>query len=233
MQKPVLFVLVVFHCLFAAGQKLNYFSVVAGLGVSGLLNESGPRRQPGLTGALGINYCFKNRQQTFAFSPGLQHQVNEYHARFTGQWGAQVSQHIAMLTADVLLRLSRRCLLRTGLLFGRMYYSEASLYFTQGNSRTYYSNTEISRNYKPTLWQAGFTLGLSFPFKLVRREQKFNLKLAHLVSSLVNSDYTVSNAITGTELAVLTTKSRPFLLTAGFEISLQRLKKKKTEQEEE
>ena len=131
------------------------------------------------------------------------------------------------------MKLSKRALLRVGLIFNEVFYSNLEVSQTDLTSRAYYGigNEEIEKGYSVSKTQAGFTIGLSFPFKIRGRDQKFNIKLNQLVSQLVNSDYNLSKLVVGEDVKALSVKARPTMLLIGFDFNFRRIKKKKTEEE--
>lgn len=210
-------------------QMSNQFNVTFGAGVGYFLNDKSLNRHLDNTQVLGINYSIGNRAQHLSFCPGLHLQYMDYHSEMSDARLVHVSQNLLGLDLDVLMKLNKFSLLRVGLFVNKTNHS--SIYISQklyGQGGYFgYGNSEIEKGYSQTNWQAGFTLGLSVPFKLFKRAQKFNIKLMHTASPVVRSDYIISKTLVGEETKVLSVKARPTQLVFGFDISLKRLKKKK------
>lgn len=210
-------------------QVNNHFNVTFGYGVSYFLNDKSLNRHLGNTQVLGLNYSISNRAQLMRFCPGLRLQFVDYHSEMSNARLVHVSQSLFGLDLDVLMKLNKFSLLRVGLFVNKANHSTVSIsqkLYGQGGYFAY-GNSEIEKGYSQTNWQTGFSLGLSIPFKLFKREQKFNMKLVHTASPIVEQDYVLSKTLVGEETKVLSVKARPTQIIFGFDISLKRVKKKK------
>ncbi len=214
-------------------ERKNHFNIVFGAGLSYFFNDASLNRRVDNTRSFGLNYILHAKKSAFCFNPGIQYQVNNYHARATAYSTVDVHQHALSVSTDVLLRLNKALQLRVGLVFNRVVDHFIEVTYTGNNSKGYYyySNSEFYKNYDPKNFQAAANLGLSFLFKLFRREQKFNVKYIQYANGLVNSDFWMSKSVVGEDTKVLSSKARPSMLVFSLEISLQRLKKRNKEKE--
>ena len=210
-------------------QVNNHFNVTFGYGVSYFFNDKSLNRHLDNTQLLGLNYSISNRSQILRFCPGLHLQFLDYHSEMSDARLVHVSQNLLGLDLDVLMKLNKFSLLRVGLFVNKTTHSSISIsqkLYGQGGYFAY-GNSEIEKGYSQTNWQTGFSLGLSIPFKLFKREQKFNIKLVHTASPIVEYDYVLSKTLVGEETKVLSVKARPTQIIFGFDLSLKRVKKKK------
>jgi len=221
------------YSLMLNAQKKNSFNLVIGGGVSYFFNDKTLHRRIDNTGLIGINYIISNKNQTLSFNPGINYQINAYHSQITAWRLIHINQNLIHVNLDVLMKINKRTLLRVGLIFNEVFNSTISVSQTDVSGRAYYSygNDELEKGYSVSKMQAGFTIGLSFPFKIRGRDQKFNIKFNQLVSSLVNSDYNLSKLLVGEDVKALSVKARPAVLLIGFDFNFRRIKKKKTEEE--
>lgn len=144
----------------------------------------------------------------------------------------EVAQNLLNLNMDVLLRTSKKTFFRVGLLFNRLNSSSVSVIYKNYNAGYYsFGSSEIEKEYSPTYFQTGFTLGLSIPFKLFNRKHMFNVKFVEIVSPLVKQDYYLAKSLIGEDLKVLSVKARPEMLMLGLDFSFKKIRKKKTENE--
>jgi hypothetical protein len=221
-----------FNCFVAPAQK-DHFNLAIGFGPSYFFNDNTLNRYIDRTELIGLNYLISNKSQNISFNPGINFQTSEYHARMHEKGLVHVNQNVVNLSLDVLMKISRKSMLRVGLLFNSVYYS--SLFITRNdlNGKRYYgySNNLLYNEYSAERWQAGLSLGTSFAFKLFRRDQKFNIRLVEIVSPLVTSDFYLSKALAGEDIKVLSVKARPTMLIVGVDLNLIRMEKKKTEEE--
>lgn len=217
-----------------SAQKANGFNAVAGMGVSYFFNEKLINRHIDNTFMCGINYMFHNKNQQFVFNPGINFQNNDYHARMNNLRRVHVNQALVGLSLDMLMKTGKSTLIRVGLFVNRI--TSSSVIISQPNAtrqgRYFYGNSDLSKEYNPAMLQSGFSVGMSFLFKLFRRDQKFNIKVCHTASALVTTNYHLSRQLAGEDVVVLTTKARPTMLILGFDINLKRLPKKDKEEEE-
>jgi hypothetical protein len=214
-------------------QKNNGFNITVGTGPSYFFNDKTIRRKLNNTASVGINYSIANKNQNLQFCPAFNLQFSKYRSQIVPGQLANVNQNSFCLNLDVLLRYSKKSLLRVGLFFSQIYSSNIDISTKIYNGRGYYGYDALSENYFPANTQAGFTLGFSFPFQLFKREQKFNIKLTQTVSRLVDTDYILSENLIGHETKVLSAKALPTAFVLGFDFSLKKLKKKKKVEEEE
>jgi hypothetical protein len=228
---PALFLVLLLNQGMTA-QKRNHFSVTTGMGAIFLLNDPSPHRQSGYMASGGINYNLRPKSRVFQFNPGLSFQYHEYLTHFSYKRRAHLSQHMLSLSTDILLQLSKHSLLRAGLFWNLLFMSEHTISQRQAGQTSYFSNDELSKGYSGSAFQTGFTVGLSFPFILVRREIRFNIKAVHQVSSVVEKDYTIDQALIGEHVRVMSAKTRPLIISLGFDFSLVRLKKKEPREED-
>lgn len=226
-----LFFILCFQSLLA--QKNNAFNITVGAGPSYFFNDKTLHRKLNYTASFGINYAIVNKGQNLAFCPALNLQFNKYRTQIIEGQLANVNQNSFCLNLDILLRSSKKSLLRVGIFVSQIYFTDIEISTKIYNGIGYYGYDALHENYSPAYTQAGFTLGVSFPFKLLGREQKFNIKLTQTVSQLVNTDYILSAKLVGHETKVLTTKTRPTMFVLGFDFSLKKLKKKKKVEDEE
>jgi hypothetical protein len=224
----ILFLLSVF---LIKAQKSNNFNLVFGFGASYFFNEKTLNRYIDNTKLAGLNYVIYNKNQSLSFNPGLVIQLNDYHARMSNKRLVHVRQDVLSLNLDVLMRLSKKSFFRCGLFFSGLYHSKVFITQDDYNSRAFYSygSSELTKGYFPVTIQAGFTLGLCFPFKLFKRDQKFNIKFTQSVSPLVNSDYNLERVLVGEDVKVLTNKARATMLIFGFDFNFKNSKRKKDE----
>ena len=217
-----------------SGQKKNIFYFSIGGGPSYFFSDNSVKRRVNNTAVIGAYYAIANKHQTLMFYPGLFVQFNQFGIRISDYEIIRLSQHSIGLNLDMLLRLGKKKLLRAGLFFNNVFYSDL---FVSNSAYSggyyYYGSDELRKGYSPRYFQAGFDIGLSFLFKFVKRESKFNIKLIQTVSSLVNSDFTISETLVGKNVRFLSTKSKPTVLIIGFDFSLERFKKKKKVDEDE
>ena len=223
------FLTLVFHA-----QK-NNFNLALGFGPSYFFNDKTLKRYVDHTELIGFNYMINSKNGSIGFNPGLNLQVNEYHARLRNNGLVHVNQCVFNLNLDVLMKLNKGTLLRVGLSFNEVFKNAIFISQTdiRGRGYQYISNDEMDKNYFPANFQAGITAGLCFPFKIVKRIQKFDIKVLQFGSQLVNSDYNISKAIAGEDIKALSVKARPTMLILAIEFNLQRFKNKKTEDKEE
>lgn len=216
-------------------QKYNSLNLTVGFGPNYIFNDESLNRKTGSTRIVGLNYIFQNKRQNMSFNPGLTAQVNNYYTLMNQDQTVNVNQTLFGLNLDVLLKINKRCLVRVGLCFNKLSSSSVSLSqkLYNGNGIYSYGSSEMEKNYSPTTFQSGLVMGVSVPFKLFGREQKFNIKYFHIASSIVNSDYWLPKILIGQDVKVLSQKARPSILTLGFDFNFwkKKAKKKKTEEE--
>ena len=230
----LIIVIFIFSTFRLNGQK-NHFNLVLGFGPSYFFNDKSLNRYVDHTLFMGVNYVVNVKNQPIGFNPGINIQKNAYHARMKGKSLVHVNQTMFNLNLDVLLKLRKKNLLKVGINFNSVVGSDAFIVLKDAAGKQYYgfSNEQVYKNYFPSDFQAGFNIGLCFPFKFFNREQRFDIKLSQSVSSIVDSDYYLDKAVAGEDVKVLSTKARPTQLFFALEINLQRLKKKKKETAEE
>lgn len=232
----------IFRCVFflasilsLKGQNNNSLNLNVGFGPNYIFNDESLNRKTGATRIVGLNYIFQNKRQSVFFNPALTVQVHNYYTLMNQDQAVNVNQTLFGLNLDVLLKISKRCLVRVGLCFNKLSSSSVSVSQKLYNGNGYYSygSSEIEKNYSPSTLQSGLVLGVSVPFKLFGRDQKFNIKYFHIASSIVNSDYWLPKTLVGQDLKVLSQKARPSVLTLGFDFNFwkKKAKKKKTEEE--
>ena len=144
----------------------------------------------------------------------------------------EIDQETICANLDVLLKLQKKLYLRVGLFFQTKLFSSVNFIEKDLNGKVYYSygNEELEKNYSETTFQSGFCLGVSIPFKLFNNQQKFNITYNQIATPIVNTDYTLYGYYSY-DVKVLSVKARPGILSLGFDINLQRNKKKKTEED--
>jgi hypothetical protein len=185
---------------------------------------------------IGFNYVLTNKKQRIHFNPGISYQGNHYHARIEKGNIVQVNQTIFDLTLDMLMKITSHKYIRIGLIFRRLDYSDVTIAETDLLGKTILNNntTDLRRDYQSSLYQAGISAGICFPFNMFNREQRFNLKLMQAATPVVDADYRLSAVIAGRDVKVLSAKARPTMLIASLEFNLYKLiKRRKKERPEE
>lgn len=213
-------------------QTSGNFNFVCGFGPGYFLNDKSLKRRIDNTTFAGVNFEFGNKKRGLRACPGIQVQINDYHAGLRDGSRVHVSQHTFSAHLDMLMKLNKSSLIRVGLIFGRVFQSEVEISWEQANGTLYTSSTDLYTGYSYANNQAGLSLGFCLPFKMFRRQHKFTVTYQYIASRLVNSDYYLSRAVVGEDLKVLSLKARPSMLLFGFEINCNRAKKKKEIQEE-
>jgi hypothetical protein len=212
----------------------NHFSLLMGCGASYFLNDKTLNQYLDNCKMIGFNYVINNKNQRILFSPGIYYQSNAYHSKFEGDHLVHVNQDVFNFNLDVLMKIAKTKYLRVGLFLNRLDYSNVFISEAGLNSKNYYTYNAygVDRNYFSPKYQAGVTIGLSFPFELFKREQKFDIKLSQIASPIVNTDFNLTKAEVGEDLKVLSVKGRPTMLILALEFNLRRIKKKKEKDEE-
>lgn len=216
-------------------QKNNSLNLTVGFGPNYIFNDESLNRKTGTTRIIGLNYLLQNKHQNLAFNPAITAQVHNYYTVMNKDQTVNVNQTLFGLNLDVLMKIHTRCLVRVGLYFNKLSSSSVSISQKLYNGTGYYGygSSEMEKNYSPSAFQLGVILGVSIPFKLFGREQKFNVKYLHTASSIVNSDYWLPKILVGQDVKVLSQKARPSVLTLGFDFNFwkKKVKKKKIEEE--
>ncbi|WP_317899704.1 hypothetical protein [Aurantibacillus circumpalustris] len=234
MKRLIVYLFFFFTTLNSFGQKKNVVNLTLSGGPSYFFTDKTINRRVNNSALIGLNYTIANKNQTLVFCPGLFVQFNQFGIRTSDYVIVRLSQHSIGLCLDMLLRLSKKSLLRAGLFFNNVYYSDIFVSNSAFAGGYYsYGYDELSKTYSSKNLQVGFTLGVSFLFKLKKRENKFNIKLVQTVSSLVNYDYIIPEKLVGKDVRFLSTKSLPTVLLIGFDFSLERFKKGKKIEEDE
>ena len=214
----------------------SHMNLVLSLGPSYCVNEPVARRHVTYSQSIGINYIFISKKSYFSFNPAINLQTANYTTTMQYTREARVNQRLLNLTLDVLMRISKRSLLRVGLFFNKEMTTTISITqrsATNGGGYYSYGNSILDRSYFPAPAQAGVRFGWCIPFQLFKREQRFNLTLAQFASPLVESDYTLTKSQVGEDVTILSTNARPTVLIIGLEINLQRKDKPKKDAEED
>lgn len=221
---------IILFCCFSSGiaQNKNHFNCAFGLGPLYIFNDSFLDRLVGSSGFLGLNYQIQNKNQHLFFLPSLGVQKQRYRSKASETAIVEVDQDMFDCQLEVMMKLSRLAHLRVGLFFQQMLFSSVNVVEKKGYGQNYYSygNSELEKNYEENPFQTGFCIGLSIPFNLFKHVQKFNLYYKQIASSVVKSDYNLIGFY-GEDVQILSVRSRPSILSFGFEISLQKNKKKR------
>lgn len=199
----------------------HQFNILAGAGPAAVFNDASLKPRLHNTQWLGFNYVYRQKNNAFAFNPGILLRGNDYRASAGNSGKVHMNQNMVSFTLDMLLKISKRNFMRAGLFINDVFSNV--LFVTelnvQGRKTTRYIPAVYS-DYLPNRLQAGFTLGLCFPFTLFHHEQKFDLLFQQNVTSVVSSDYYLDRSVLGERLKVLTAKAWPTFLSVGFEFSL-------------
>lgn len=230
--KGLFYILLLPGLMFAQEQK-NHFNMIFGFGPSYFFNDPSLKRYIDHAEIFGFNYQIHLKGNALIFNPGIQFQVNRYHAKLAPKQLAHVEQYTAGIVLDVLMRLRKKMQLRVGMIFGAVPYNVVEVSYRDNNSRGYFSNDDLYKTYSPQKFQASANVGICFLFKLFRREQKFNIKVVQYGSRLVNSDFWMRKDQIGQDAKVLSSKAKPTMLILALEINLQKLKKQKVKELEE
>lgn len=216
-------------------QKNSSLNLTVGFGPNYIFNDESLNRKTGTTRIVGLNYILQNKHQNLTFNPALTAQVNNYYTVMNKDQTVNVNQTLFGLNLDVVMKISKRCLVRVGLCFNKLSSSSVSISQKLYNGTSYYGygSSEMEKNYSPTTFQSALVLGVSIPFKLFGREQKFNVNYLHTASSIVNTDYWLPKILVGQDVKVLSQKARPSMLTLGFDFNFwkKKVKKKNTKEE--
>lgn len=223
--------------LFSTGLNAqeSHFNLSVGFGPSYFFNDPSLSRYIDHTLQTGVNYLLKNKSGNIIFNPGFYLQRNAYHSGLKDKKLAHATQRTLTLGIDMLIKISKKSLLRAGLFMNSVYHTRLYISDTQYNGRGYFgfSNPAVQAGYDPSTLQAGFTAGITFYFNLFNRENTFDIKMCRHASQLVNSDYILNKYFAGAEKTVLSVKARPTMLIFCFAFNLQKIKKDKKKEEED
>src|SRR6218665_523545 len=222
-------------CLFQPLQaQKNHFSLVVGGGPNYFFINGGVNSPVNRSLFCGVNYQLSSKNQVVIFNPGIYFQSNRYRSRANEYTYVHVMQRGLSLHLDMMLRLSRSIYMRGGILFNSISASSQEVIMLNKPGSHYYafSNNAIQEPYSGNNLQAGINMGFCFAFSLFGRSQIFGLQFNHIVSPLVNHDYTLEKAVAGADVSVLTTATRASMLLLSLGLSLAKKKKKKKEEEE-
>jgi len=219
-----------FH-LNAVGQK-NEYNLSYGFGPSYFFNDNSTNRRVDRSSSFGFNVVFSKSKRPIYFNPSIFLMRSDYHCRLSYNGLAHVLQKSIGLNLDALMRLQKHIQLRVGIYLLHVNTSLISLgYEDNSYGNYYYGNGDMYKTYAPKNYQAGAVAGLSFPFKLKRRQIKFGFVFHQSGTSIVNNDYYNNNTIDGENVKVLSVKARPTKCLFTFEIGLTRDKRKKLEED--
>jgi len=230
--KALLIVFFLYVVLPYRAQK-GYFNFVIGAGPSYCFKEPVARRHVNRSEAIGVNYMFSTKKSVFIFNPGINFQSNDYHASMMYDQTAHVTQRLLNATLDVLVRAGKHLYLRAGLFINKEFSTHIMISRKNSVPGGYYSygNSYIEKSYYPAGIQAGTQLGISIPFHLFKREQKFNITWIQFASPLVSSDYILTKNQVGEDVTILSARARPSALIFSLEFNLQKKEKPKKEEE--
>ncbi len=234
MKKALLIFIFCFLCSLAHSQK-NQLNLVAGMGPNFFVDHSGISPCTGDSWMIGINFLFCKKNRVFQFNPGISFTSNLYIFGVNEYESVGIAQRASVLNLDVLMKISRKNYFRFGLALARMEHSSIAISLSRTTNTYYnysYSNNEVYNGYSCTDFQAGVTAGLSFPFKLFKRDLKFDVSIRQIVSPAVTQDYYHYNTISGENVKVIGPKYLPTTIMFAFEINLRKKKKIKKEEEE-
>lgn len=169
------------------------------------------------------------------FRPGFSFVKNVFNNKTEeGKPQTQVEQFLYSFQTDVLMRVSKRVYVKTGLFFSSCHFSTINVIYRQNSNYYAYGNSNMTAGYSANTFQPGVCAGVSIPFKIKKAELKFEVSYMQYATSVVNADY-YNPALKNIETRpVLTAGAKPSVLLFSLEIAVRRLEKpvKKREEEE-
>src|SRR5688572_11435970 len=162
------FYILILPTLITAQEQKNHFNMVFGFGPSYFFNDPSLKRYIDHAEIFGFNYLIHLKGNSVIFNPGINFQVNRYHARIAPKQLAHVEQYTASAALDVLMRLRKKLQLRVGILLATVPHHIVEVSYRDYNSRGYFSNDGLYENYSPQNFQTSVNVGFCFLFKLFR-----------------------------------------------------------------